>query len=670
MEYLSHAVNWLHACAGLIILGTMAVCLLSGEGGGQSTENWRRQCPKVALFLSVILILAGLALPSLQAAFLEENISAAFDTKVLEIVLFSTRFGMVWMIQESVAVLIFLALLLHKPLIQAIGRQRFFILMVSITALMLLTGSFKSHAASLEPMWPGLLGNSLHVIAAGMWLGGLPALLFLLRSSRNQSEEPEAAVIGRTLKRFSIMATIMVGVILLSGIVIGYLQIDRWGELFATPYGLFLITKIVLFLMMLSVAAVIRFRYMPQFGSKASTAINFAIAKWVTFETSAGILLLAVASVLKETTPASHEEEMFWPFVTRFSIEATWDESSDIRMQVSIGIALVIAAMALTIFLIRKGGSIKQAIIAGAVLTMIGLGVGLPPLGVESYPDTYKNSTVPYIAVSISNGEDLFRDNCIACHGEGGLGDGPLAEKLSEPPANLSEPHTALHTVGDMYWWLTHGLGKGKPMPSFSGTLDEDELWDLINYLRAFSEGFTGRLLQPHIAPELPFLGAPDFYYSTASKSGNLKDLRGKKAVLLSFFSWPESKARLDALKAEHDKFTANDAVIIAIAMRGGDEMSEAVIAEYPFLIITEETRPITRTYAQFRRTFKYGGDPDDKDLPMHIGFTVDRFGYLRSRWIPEQNPGIWDDISFLAGQFAELAKEDEILPPPDEHVH
>lgn len=339
-------------------------------------------------------------------------------------------------------------------------------------------------------------------------------------------------------------------------------------------------------------------------------------------------------------------------------------------MQVMIGIGLVLAAIALTITLIRKGGDIKQAIIAGTVLAAIGLGVGLPPLGVEAYPDTYRNSTVPYIAVSISNGEDLFRENCIACHGEGGLGDGPLAEKLSEPPANLSEPHTALHTVGDMFWWLTHGLGEGKPMPSFSGTLDEDELWDLINYLRAFSEGFTGRLLQPHIAPELPFLGAPDFYYSTASKSGNLKDLRGEKAVLLSFFSWPEGKARLDALKAEHNKITANDAVIMAIAMRGADEMPTEIIEQYPFLIITEETRPITRTYAQFRRTFKHGGDADDKDLPMHIGFTVDRFGYLRSRWIPEQNPEVWDDLSFLAQQFAALAEEDEILPPPDEHVH
>ncbi len=462
----------------------------------------------------------------------------------------------------------------------------------------------------------------------------------------------------------------MVGVILLSGIVIGYLQVDRWGELFSTPYGNYLITKIALFLMMLSVAAVIRFRYMPQFGNQASTAINFAISKWVAFETTTGIVLLAVASVLKETTPASHEEVIIWPFATRFSIEATWEESSDIRMQVNIGIALIVAAIALTTFLIRKGGSIKQAIIAGTVLALIGLGVGLPPLGVEAYPDTYKNSTVPYIAVSISNGEDLFRENCIACHGEGGRGDGPLAESLSEPPANLSEPHTALHTVGDMFWWLTHGLGEGKPMPSFAATLDEDELWDLINYLRAFSEGFTGRLLQPHIAPELPFLGAPDFYYSTASKSGNLKDLREKKAVLLSFFSWPEGKARLDALKAEHDKLTGNDAIVMAIAMRGGDEMPEAVIEQYPFLIITEETRPITRTYAQFRRTFKHTGDVDDKDLPMHIGFTVDRFGYLRSRWIPEQQPGIWDDISFLAGQFAALAKEDEILPPPDEHVH
>ncbi len=35
------------------------------------------------------------------------------------------------------------------------------------------------------------------------------------------------------------------------------------------------------------------------------------------------------------------------------------------------------------------------------------------------------------------DGRLLFSKHCAACHGEGGLGDGPLAKRLSKPPANL-----------------------------------------------------------------------------------------------------------------------------------------------------------------------------------------------------------------------------------------
>lgn len=659
-----------------MILGTMVVSLLSGEGGTEATRNWRGQCLKAGIYLSIILIVTGLLLPSFQAVFLEERAGAAFDPKVLEIVLFSTRFGTVWLTQQAFALLILVSLILHPLLIQNFGRHRFLIFVSSSACLMLLAGSFKSHAAALEPMWPGLLGNSLHLLAAGAWFGGLPALFFLLRSSGQHIDNNGCAVIGRTLQRFSILAITMVGIMVLSGTLIGSLQIGRWGELFSTPYGHLLLIKLTLFSMMLCVAAVIRWRYMPRMETDQTSPVrNLLISKWVFLETSIGVALLGVASVLKETTPATHEEVVIWPFNFRFSIEATWEESSAIRTQVTLGLCLLAAAMVLATYVLQRRKNFKLASPVIIVLFIAGLATALPPLSVEAYPDTYRNSMVPYVAVSIENGEALFREHCVACHGESGEGDGILAEQLSVIPANLTEPHTALHTAGDIFWWLTHGMGDARAMPSFAATLDEDEIWDLINYLRAFSDGFMGQFLLPEIAPELPFLGAPDFYYSTATQSGNLKDFRGVKSILLVFFSWPQSRDRLNALKEGYGIITANHAEIIAIAMSGAKEVPEEVIQQSPFLIVTQETRPITRTFAQYRRTFEFRGAPDNNDLPVHIEFTVDRFGYLRSRWIPAQSPGAWDVLPFLARpflarQFAELAKEDEILPPPDEHIH
>ncbi len=670
MDYVYHAANWLQASAALLILGTVVVSMLALEGGSAVIDGWRQRNLKICTALAGILLLAGFLMPSLQAVSIEERTAAAFDLKVLEIVLFSTRFGSVWLLQQTMAVLILFALLLRGALMARMAYKSFLLLLAFLTALLLLAGSFKSHAAALEPMWPGLLGNSFHILAAACWLGGLPVLALLLRCSHQQSEQADHALIETTLRRFSVMASMMVGIILLSGIVIGFLQVSRWGELFSTPYGTFLVTKIVLFFVMLSVAAMIRFRYMPQYANQqASASINWAIAAWISLEASVGLLLLGAASVLKGTTPASHEEVIVWPFSFRFSIEATWQESADVRMQVLVGIALIIAAIVVVTYLIRYQHNKRSAMIAGSILLISGLGVALPPLGVEAYPDTYRNSTVPYVAVSIKNGEDLFGNNCTACHGVKGKGDGVLAKTLSAEPANLTEPHTALHTVGDMFWWLTHGMGDDKAMPSFREILDEDDLWDVINYLRAFSEGYTARVIQPYIIANKPFIGAPDFYYSSLVKNGNLKDLRESKSTLLVFFSWPEGRARLDSLKKHYAEMVANDVVIIGVALRGGGLMSDELIQQYPFPLVTEESAAIARTYLQFRRTFQNSGEHDEQPL-NHLEFTIDRFGYMRSRWIPQQDPEAWQDMAFLLQQFSALAAEEEILPPPDEHVH
>ena len=56
------------------------------------------------------------------------------------------------------------------------------------------------------------------------------------------------------------------------------------------------------------------------------------------------------------------------------------------------------------------------------------------------------------------------------CHGIAGYGDGPAAADLKPKPADLTARHAASHTVGDLYWWLSHGI-KETAMPGFRGEL-------------------------------------------------------------------------------------------------------------------------------------------------------------------------------------------------------
>ncbi|HLJ23174.1 MAG TPA: c-type cytochrome [Candidatus Acidoferrales bacterium] len=99
-------------------------------------------------------------------------------------------------------------------------------------------------------------------------------------------------------------------------------------------------------------------------------------------------------------------------------------------------------------------------------------------------PDDAKKvkNPVPSNAESLTAGEQLFTDNCVLCHGEKGLGDGPGAKTIKVKPANFTDPKLqASETDGSLFWKMSNGRG---PMPSWKDTLSDQERWQLVNYIR------------------------------------------------------------------------------------------------------------------------------------------------------------------------------------------
>lgn len=99
-------------------------------------------------------------------------------------------------------------------------------------------------------------------------------------------------------------------------------------------------------------------------------------------------------------------------------------------------------------------------------------------------PDDAKKVKNPVAsnAESLAAGEQLFTDNCVLCHGEKGLGDGPGAKTIKVKPANFADPKLqASETDGSLFWKMTNGRG---PMPSWRDTLSDQERWQLVVYIR------------------------------------------------------------------------------------------------------------------------------------------------------------------------------------------
>ncbi|WNM56582.1 c-type cytochrome [Candidatus Nitrospira allomarina] len=84
-----------------------------------------------------------------------------------------------------------------------------------------------------------------------------------------------------------------------------------------------------------------------------------------------------------------------------------------------------------------------------------------------------------------TDGARLFAINCAHCHGEQGMGDGPVAGYLPDLPPNLHASAVQQKPDEMLYTIVTHGENV---MPAFEPFLSQEERWALVAFLRTFSD--------------------------------------------------------------------------------------------------------------------------------------------------------------------------------------
>ncbi len=93
---------------------------------------------------------------------------------------------------------------------------------------------------------------------------------------------------------------------------------------------------------------------------------------------------------------------------------------------------------------------------------------------------------IPPTADSVASGQVVYERYCLTCHGINGRGDGPGAEGLEPPPADLAV-HVPLHGDADMFRFIANGI-EGTSMVALADNLTDNEIWHAINYIRAQAE--------------------------------------------------------------------------------------------------------------------------------------------------------------------------------------
>jgi mono/diheme cytochrome c family protein len=127
------------------------------------------------------------------------------------------------------------------------------------------------------------------------------------------------------------------------------------------------------------------------------------------------------------------------------------------------------------------------------------------PIGVRSIATFVSEATPgltltnPFLpdANSLATGEQLFAQNCVPCHGEAGRGNGPTAAYFNGRVPDYGNGHLDIHTDGDIFYWIQNGFGFDSPMPVFKDKLTDDEIWNLVNYVRRLRNQATAPVPTP-----------------------------------------------------------------------------------------------------------------------------------------------------------------------------
>jgi copper resistance protein D len=225
----------------------------------------------------------------------------AFSATAWPTILIETQFGRVWQLRLGLIAALFVLLATGLGKIKTRRALTPVLCLLSVVLLGSLAWISHAAAASVQPF--GLLGDALHLCAAGAWIGGLvPLAIFLTRAHASFTLCECAAPV---LKRFSTLSLISVSVLAISGISNSWLLVGSIHALFTTRYGWLLLFKFTLFGVLLGFGARNRFVIKTKLlNGCASSDLLTQLRRNVICEVCLGLAVVIIVGCLGVTPPA------------------------------------------------------------------------------------------------------------------------------------------------------------------------------------------------------------------------------------------------------------------------------------------------------------------------------------------------------------------------------
>jgi len=291
--------------AGAVVLVGTPLFLLYGLSASEAQAlHWPRRLVFIA---SAILSVTSLIALVAQTAVMAGSITEGLKPASLGFMVTGSTLGPAFLIRAFIAAAAGILLVAARP-------SRSIWIAVTVAGLIAVASfAWTGHGAATEGSGHmiHLVASILHSWAAGVWLGALVVLLILTLDARKGTSGADRTLY-RALHGFSGVGTAAVAVLVLSGLINSWFMIGpgNLSGLLTTPYGLLLTGKLMLFALMLVLAAANRFHLTPDLGKALDDPWDLAVAlrrlkRSLVLETGLALALLAAVAVMGTLAPVA-----------------------------------------------------------------------------------------------------------------------------------------------------------------------------------------------------------------------------------------------------------------------------------------------------------------------------------------------------------------------------
>ena len=230
-------------------------------------------------------------------------------------VLLGTQWGRTWVLAAAGSILLpVLFLAASRAVRRGAARRVLWVLATGLALAMCAFPALTGHAAGSEDLGALLIpADTLHVLAAGSWIGGLLFVLAAEWVERRRAGRDDS-LLAELVPVFSPVALVAAGVLVATGTVASFVHVESVGALFASTYGRLLLTKVALVLTVMVLGAINWRRLTPLLlgagdGEGASDADSVddaeALRRSATRELVIAQLVILVTALLVRTSPVA-----------------------------------------------------------------------------------------------------------------------------------------------------------------------------------------------------------------------------------------------------------------------------------------------------------------------------------------------------------------------------